>query len=407
MLYDLGRLRQTKLEDENGNVINPATQETLQAIYEAVDELEFKVENLKIEAGQINLNTDELETKVQSVRDQLNCLLSTRASEATATEIRDTIGQASGVTVLSRLLDLWNKLVELFNTGVARVKLWDGTNQAGIDSANHIYVAGKSTPGSAPLGNPLSISGIDSGGLKRTLKTDSYGRLETISPTAAALANTPVQICMQKKLTAVNNYEWQEILEYEVPAGYDFNAISFCAISEVANEAAKAIYKLNLGSFNCATNTFTDGSASISPQFSAKMFIYVTSAIGSGSNDVITITYTNQDGVTGRTGTVTITKSSIVGTRLEVTLQTGDYGFIDVTNVTHSAIGQAGAFNIEGNLALFTLILTSANVQYHSPTPPLNAIVVPAGGKIYLQYLANSLVANTRGINLQGSLAPR
>ena len=51
------------------------------------------------------------------------------AKDSTSQEIRDTIGQASGSTVLSRLLDIWNKLVELFNNGVAKVKLWDGSNE--------------------------------------------------------------------------------------------------------------------------------------------------------------------------------------------------------------------------------------------------------------------------------------
>lgn len=502
MIHDLGWLKKIKILDSLGNLINPATNEKLdelksklQDIYSAVDDLELSVDNIEVDADQINLNTDELETKVQSVRDQLDVLLSTRASELTLSNIKtvldniktvldsinsdldvtlstraseatliqvrdylDTVEtklqslidknqaketdgnlgsiksntdkldvnlstrisesnfnnkigevQASPTqyTLLARLKDLWDKLVELFNDGVARIKLWDGTYQAGIDSANHVYVAGKSAHGVAPTGNPVSVSGVDGNGLKRRLKTDANGRLEVISPTAAALANTPVQICFQKSSTAVNNYEWQEVLEYIVPTGYDFNAIGFCAVSAVANESAKAISKVNLGSFVGATNTFTDGEYWVLPRFAARLFVYVTTAIGSTGNDTITITYTNQIGTTGRTGIVTIPKNSLVGTRLEVAFQSGDYGVIDVTNVIHSQTGQVGNFNIEGNMALFNLVLTTSNVQYDSPAPPLNAIVVPAGGKVYLQYLANSAVTNIRGINLIGSLAPR
>ena len=644
MLQDLGWLKQVKLEDSTGVVINPATVEKLDelkvaltAIYNAVDDLELTTESIKIESEHINLNTDDLEAEIQSVRDQLDVVLSTRASEltlsnvktvldniktvldtlggaidvnlstlatestltavkdavdtletklqtiidsldvelstraseATVTEIKETIGQESGVTVLSRLQelrtqldvnlstrasestvssvntkfgevsatptantllgrlkDLYDKLVELFNNGVAKIKLWDGTNQANITSDNKlqtitsgrgkcssinstnsilgaggvfngtweevldysqiviliksdqdsatdglvlewscdgininaedkfsifanigkiftfgavgIYYRIRYTNGSNPQGyfrlqtllkhfhqkgsshriNDAIVGEDDAelvkavlsgknGGNFVNVKVDEAGRLETISPTAAALANTPIQICFERLSTAVNNYEWQEILEYTVPIGYDFNAISFCAISTVAHEAATAVFKLNLGSFIGATDTFTDGEAWSLPRFAAKIFVYVTTAIGSGSNDVITITYTNQIGITGRTGTVTIPKNSNIGTRLEVSLQAGDYGVTDVTNVTHSATGQVGNFNIEGNLALFTLILTSSNVQYIAPTPPLNSTVVPAGGKIYLQYKANSAVPNTRGINLTGSLAPR
>jgi hypothetical protein len=75
---------------------------------------------------------DTLETKLQSIIDKLDVNLSTRASESTSQEIKETIGQESGATVLSRLKDIWDKLVELFNTGVAKVKIWDGTNVAEV-----------------------------------------------------------------------------------------------------------------------------------------------------------------------------------------------------------------------------------------------------------------------------------
>jgi hypothetical protein len=47
------------------------------------------------------------------------------------------------------------------------VKLTDGTTVAGVDNAGALYVSGKSAVGVAPSSNPLYISGIDGGGLKR------------------------------------------------------------------------------------------------------------------------------------------------------------------------------------------------------------------------------------------------
>ncbi len=85
MLRDLGWLKQIFVKDSSGDIINPSTDETL-------------------------------------------------------AEVRDTIGQVEGETVLSRLLDIWNKLVELFNTGTAKVKIWDGTNQAVIDDSGQLHV---------------------------------------------------------------------------------------------------------------------------------------------------------------------------------------------------------------------------------------------------------------------------
>lgn len=84
------------LHDAGGTIINPATNDKLEEVrallalvHSAVDELELKFDTLNINADSINLNTDELEAKVQSVRDQLDVLLSTRASEATLIQIRD------------------------------------------------------------------------------------------------------------------------------------------------------------------------------------------------------------------------------------------------------------------------------------------------------------------------------
>lgn len=310
-------------------------------------------------------------------------------------------------TLLGRLKDLWDKLNDLFSNGNSKIKLWDGTNQAYIDSTGHQIIAGKSNVGVAPSSYPVSISGVDTNGFKRHFLTDENGKLFTVNPATTSVLNIPVQIGIGNLFSTVNNGEWQEILEYTVPNGYDLSCVLFDATSGVANEEARVIFKQILGSYNTATNTFTDGESLTAPRFDNKMFIYVTTQIGSGANDIITITYTNQDGIEGRTATVTIPKNSLVGTRIEITLQTGDYGIRDVTNVTHTQTDQAGEFNIEGILSLFYLGLTSSNVMYSTSIPPIGAITVAQGEKLYLQFRANSLVTNSRRLNLTATLVPR
>lgn len=127
MLKDLGWLKQVKIQDSTGIVINPSTNEkldelktVLQKIDTNTDELELNVENIELNTDNIDLNTDELEGKVQ--------------------ELIDTTGQESGTTVLSRLKDLWDKLVELFNNGVAKVNIWDGTNLVGVTPDGRLKV---------------------------------------------------------------------------------------------------------------------------------------------------------------------------------------------------------------------------------------------------------------------------
>ena len=225
-------LDQVKIENINGDQINPATTENIAQLETLLTQIYSAVDGLELSADNIDINTDELETKVQSVRDQLDVVLSsrvseatgqsilnalgelsgtdlltelqnlvakdfatestlievrdyldtvetklqtiidkfdvnlsTRASESTVTEIRDTIGQESGKTllgeiddltnkdfateatstailntigeesgntVLSKLQNIWDKLVSLFTNGTALVKLWDGTTVAKI-----------------------------------------------------------------------------------------------------------------------------------------------------------------------------------------------------------------------------------------------------------------------------------
>ena len=72
------------------------------------------------------------------------------SKDSTSQEIRDSIGQDSGTTLSSKLSDIWNKLVELFNTGVAKVKIWDGTEVADVivdDTINRLAVDANVTGG--------------------------------------------------------------------------------------------------------------------------------------------------------------------------------------------------------------------------------------------------------------------
>jgi len=66
-----------------------ASNNKLDELKAILQQIEDNTDGLEITADSINLNTDTLEAKVQSVRDQLNVLLSTRASEATLIQVRD------------------------------------------------------------------------------------------------------------------------------------------------------------------------------------------------------------------------------------------------------------------------------------------------------------------------------
>lgn len=519
---------------ESGNSLLNELKSIAEGVNEDLSDIDTKLQSLidKNQAQETGGNLDNIKTN----SDNLDTELSTRASESTLQEVKDTIGQESGTTILSRLQDLWNKLVELFNEGGAKVKLWDGENQVGITSENKLKVESYQPADTAYLitGNnkvdnnnstilPLNPSGeflgqwtnilnysmiilqittnvssaidgveiqwssdginIDdydyytinaNGGkifsfgcqnkyyrikytngltiqsffrlttimkfssqkpsshrikdnitdendaeLVKSVLTgkisgtntfsnvviDSNGRLQVAIP--PAVSNIPIQLLWDKPHSAVNSGEWQELLYYTIPDGYDFNAVTFAGTSQFANEHIRAVQKTIGATFNCSTDTFTDGSYISLPKFATRMYLYVTSTIGASVNDDITITYTNNKGITGRTANVTITKSSATGTRLEVPLQTGDDGVIDITNVIHSATGQAGGFRICFYIEFFYLMLSSSGVLYQSNSVSLGGIVVPEKETVYLEYLSATKTTYNRRINLYGTLVPK
>lgn len=67
--------------------INPSTEETLNLLLTQLQAINTNTDQLELKADTINLNTDTLEAKVQAVRDQLDVLLSTRATETTLASV--------------------------------------------------------------------------------------------------------------------------------------------------------------------------------------------------------------------------------------------------------------------------------------------------------------------------------
>lgn len=217
---------------------------------------------------------------------------------------------------------------------------------------------------------------------------------------------TPVQIKFEADTPAVNSNEWQDLVEYTVPNGYDYYIVKFEGYSEVAGESIRAIVKTIAGSYDSPTNTFTDDDNFITPKFASEMYLYVTSQIGN-ANDTVTITYTNQDGTTGRTATVGIPKGSLIGTALNIVLQTGDYGIMDITNITHTATGQAGAFTVYMTLDFFYLLLKTSSTQYRTGSLPIGCFILEEGASLSLQYFSKTKSTYIRRANLCGNLVPR
>ena len=252
-----------------------------------------------------------------------------------------------------------------------------------------------------PEGSSAPITSTNDGAKER-LDVQVKGEVSILGGSSSL----PIQVQYNKAFAAVNANEWHEIAAYTVPAGYRFTVLAFRCHSETAGEDSRIFVEKTGGTFVCSTNTFTDGSAFTAPQFGSGLYVKVTTQIGSGSDDVITITYTNELGTTGRTCTVTLTKSSLVGTSVEGVLQTGDLGVRDITNVTHSATGQAGAFKVDIYYNIFNLLMTSANIMYQAVSIAGNPVTVESGTELVLGILAGTKTSYARHLSLTGTLDP-
>ena len=73
--------------------------------------------------------------------------------------------------------------------------------------------------------------------------------------------------------------------------------------------------------------------------------IWIEAVTAFTGNLTVTITYTNQSGVTGRTATLTTGTALTVGRLMQVPLQAGDTGVQAITNVA-GTVSTAGTFNV-------------------------------------------------------------
>ena len=240
--------------------------------------------------------------------------------------------------------------------------------------------------------------------LPRALSYD--GRLKVEATSAVSPLSLPVQVKYEKNLSAINANEWQEVVTYSVPEGYRFTVNSFRCYSATAGEKAKVYIETTAGTFNCATNAFTDGGIIAFPQFGSGLYLKVTTEIGSSVADTITITYTNEINQTGRTCTIVVPKSSLVGTSIEGILEGDDIGIRDITNITHSATGQAGAFKIDIYYSIFNLLMSASANMYQAQSISGNPVILPPGSEIVMAILAGTKTAYNRFLSLSGTLDP-
>lgn len=175
------------------------------------------------------------------------------------------------------------------------------------------------------------------GGTTLTVFKKDYPGLASITFGAAGGAPTiekTISLSYDFSIAATAANQYQRAITYTVPNLYTATILKFTSYQ---NEAAfsRVLVPQTLGSHNNSTNTFTAGTSYSNIQFGSIDYLLVTTAIASGAGSVTyTVTYTNQDGTAGRTGTATVPRGSAVGTQWSITLQGTDYGIRSVQNIS-------------------------------------------------------------------------
>lgn len=145
--------------------------------------------------------------------------------------------------------------------------------------------------------------------------------------------------------------QFKRVITYTVPAGFNSFLLRYTSF-QAETASSRLVAQTLLGSHVVNTNVFTAGSSYTAPQFVSIVHAHVTTLIQAGAgNIVLTVTYTNEVGTTGRVGTVTIPRGSAVNTRWLMVLASGDLGVQSIQSVSAAplvtgAVSMVGVFQL-------------------------------------------------------------
>lgn len=231
--------------------------------------------------------------------------------------------------------------------------------------------------------------------LPRSLSTTGRLKVESVNA-SGAVTNV---LSWVGKNAPYKSMMWLSVASWIIPINYRMSPFQIQYSAGNASSYVRATKRLLLGSFNNSTQVFTDDSSYSLPDFGAYINIYFTSDVG--TSRTLTITYVNQDGVAGRTATYALTSGAggdKNGHMQRITLQSGDVGVRDITNVTTNGTGTA-TFKLFGETDIFLDSADSSGVVY-TDTLPLYAFLVEYGFTISLQITSASTSSVDRMLNL-------
>jgi len=176
---------------------------------------------------------------------------------------------------------------------------------------------------------------------------------------------------------------------------YDFSGIVAATAIELA-----AFDEYDLGTLTVSGNSFaagvsaptktpSGGSSGVCVFNSVVVFIAATLT---ATNPVLTITYTDQDGNTGNTATLTLPTNAAINSVFQVYphLATGDTGIRAITNVSIST-GSAGSIKVMGLLELANIPCASLGGGLNDVRNTVDPVYPVAAGETIAFYTYNTI----------------
>jgi hypothetical protein len=389
------------LRDIIGNIINPAKEDgNLASVKTNTDKLDVALSTRWGTLGQktgansapVVIASDQSALPVSQngawshqVRDSTNVLINPAKEDGNLAALLLRAGEVQSsptqYTILGRLKDI---VTQLSTTILVNVTSFLGISLGQKTMNNSFPVVIASDQSSVPV----SISNTGSIQLK-----DSSGNIINPSKEDGNLASifTILQganlnnLCYENLsgIGLIRANMWRRGVTYNVPDGYTMRVSKFTSMSSLNTCSSRIVKLKKFGTYNIGTQTFTDDFSYYVPSFACKVIALVTGVLNNAAPN-ITLTYVNQDGITGRqTGALNIIALSPVESQFEFILQSGDIGIVDVTSVSRNGIA-TGIIEIWG---VTEISMSQNNPAYSYITDNFNdKIIIPAGCSVGLDY---------------------
>jgi len=256
----------------------------------------------------------------------------------------------------------------------------------------------KSTSILVPIGIDMVQEALNVADFETNYKSIANKKITPISMPSAS------SIFVEKAISPLIASTWRALATYTIPSDKQMIVLLFSSLSAAAGTKSRFAVKENLASFNTSTNTFTKLYNSQTNRFFSNIDVLITTSIA--GNVTLTITYTNQDGTTGRTATAILSTTHSVNKRsIPLVLQGDDYGVLEVTNITDNA-SVIGEVTIQG----FEILIENTEDVINKKNPlffnssKIDGMGIAGDRTIVLEIFHSSVTAIKRSISLTYTL---